>query len=79
MVPIGRSGIDHTVPLMADDGDEFGPEAVRPADSHTWHLAEGARPFTLCGRIIEYGSRRRPWPEVPDADRCQLCLERLAT
>lgn len=76
MVPIGRSGAGHTVPLMPDE-NELGPEAVRLTGDPSWHLAEDARLLTLCGRIIEYGSRRRLWVEVPETDRCQLCLERL--
>jgi hypothetical protein len=75
MVPIEVSEVGLTVPLMAND--EVGPEAVRPINNRVWHLTEDARPLTLCGRVIEYGSRRRLWAEVAETDRCRLCLERL--
>jgi hypothetical protein len=78
MVPIGGSKPLHTVPLTMA-GDEVGPEAVRLADSPSpvWHLAQADRPLTLCGRSIQYGSRRRLWAETPADERCDLCLQRL--
>jgi hypothetical protein len=55
--------------------EEAEPEAVRPIDSKTWHLADFVRPVTLCGETIYYGApRRRMWHETPEEDRCQLCF-----
>jgi hypothetical protein len=46
-------------------------------DSRIWHLARPNRPFTLCGLTILYGDRRQLWAEVPEGDRCVMCVERL--
>jgi hypothetical protein len=46
-------------------------------DSRVWHLARPNRPFTLCGLTILYGDRRQLWAEVPEGDRCVMCVERL--
>ena len=55
---------------------EVGPEAVQPVASEDdkWHLADAQNPVTLCGLVIHYGSRRKPWSEIHPDDRCPLCL-----
>jgi hypothetical protein len=57
--------------------DEVGPEAVRPIDSEKWHLVDALDPITLCGKVIQYGSRRKLWAETHPDDRCLLCLRQL--
>ena len=65
-----------TVPAVEEIG-EIGPEAVMPVGRTGWHLAQSERPFTLCGLLIEYGSRRLLWSDTPDDGRCALCVRRL--
>ena len=58
---------------------EAGPEAVRPIDGTTWHLADSLLPVTLCGETIYYGSRRlRTWHETPEEEHdAQFCWASL--
>ena len=57
-----------------------GPHGVLPPDGDgIWHMVPWAlAPEAICGRVIEYGARLRPWAETPPEDRCDICLRRSA-
>jgi hypothetical protein len=57
-------------------GDEAAPYGVlSPDESDIWHLVETSRaPRSLCGKLILYGARMRPWVETAEADRCGYCV-----
>ena len=46
--------------------------------SYSWHLIHPERPLTWCGLEFSYAySRRLPWSETPEDQRCQSCFGRL--
>ncbi|MFZ0249479.1 MAG: hypothetical protein WAL61_06000 [Acidimicrobiales bacterium] len=58
--------------------EESGPHGVLPPDgSGTWHMVESPLdPRSVCGNLVLYGARLRPWKDVPHEDRCDSCLGR---
>jgi hypothetical protein len=60
--------------------EERGPHGVlSPDGSFIWHLVEKPLdPRTICGRLVLFGARLRPWLDVPHQDRCATCLERAS-
>lgn len=66
------------ISTVADPG--LGPEAAwvlqnKPEGAALrWHVVDSGGARSLCGLDIRYGSRRRPWIDAPETQRCQLCL-----
>jgi hypothetical protein len=48
-------------------------------DSSLWHVADAERARTWCGIDVSYGSPRRRWSETPEDQRCQMCMDCIAT
>lgn len=51
--------------------------AARSPGERIWHLIPTPlASFAICGEALRYGARLRAWTEVPEEDRCDLCVQR---
>ena len=59
--------------MLADS--EFEGIRLGSRDEGVWHLIDRTSSLTSCGLTAEYGSRRVPWSDTADEERCLGCVD----